>query len=225
MMHTSREEGFTIMELLIIIALIAALLVAMLALMDPLNIINRAQDGRRKNDLNELRKTFEDWYNDRECYPTGAEVCPAASIVDNTCTICTTDPTSPSLKPYSSQTLCDPKSSYKYLYVWDTTNPSCPKFYTIYSRLAAKYVAELDTQGCGRGGCGPDSSYGYDYYVTTATSLSNIGMAPFYYCYGTNGRCRNKGTYQNAYNDPTCLDIYPSYPLCCTHIPKPDGCP
>ncbi|PIP14675.1 hypothetical protein COX47_03920 [Candidatus Roizmanbacteria bacterium CG23_combo_of_CG06-09_8_20_14_all_35_49] len=69
------QVGFTLMELLIVIAIIAILATIAIVLLNPMQQISKAQDGRRKNDLATFQKVLEDYYNDKGCYPRPNEVC------------------------------------------------------------------------------------------------------------------------------------------------------
>lgn len=130
-MKQDGKKGFTLMELLIVISLIAILLVAVIVVLNPWQQINKARDARRKHDLNILQKTFEDYYNDKGCYPLPEHVCfdaatatPICSIsktvTSKICHICGSEPNPSRFAEFSSYlaTLpCDPEHPRKdYLY-------------------------------------------------------------------------------------------------------------
>ncbi|PIV38244.1 hypothetical protein COS31_00450, partial [Candidatus Roizmanbacteria bacterium CG02_land_8_20_14_3_00_36_15] len=129
--------GFTLMELLIVIGLIALIAVVTLVFFNPIVQINKAYDAKRKHDLSELQKAFEDYYNDKGCYPKVDEVCYDADtnlvniysyfgswtnkkVISQVCHICGNEADPPqfsSFSPYLSQLPCDPQHSKKqYLY-------------------------------------------------------------------------------------------------------------
>lgn len=229
------EVGFTLMELLIIISLIALVATAVLILLNPWRQIAKAQDGRRKNDLAALQKAFEDYYNDKSCYPKPDEVCYPNSQsgynpnVNTKCYICGNEPLPANFanfSPYLARLPCDPQhSTYKYLY--QVENLTCPSWYRTYSELSATWSRESDTAGCGEGGCGLPPNYGYDY----GASSPNVSLqkTPYFYCYTTTNTCDNcsgaPGDYNYCYNNPVCLEIYATEALCCQRVPKPAGCP
>jgi prepilin-type N-terminal cleavage/methylation domain-containing protein len=61
--------GFTLVELLIVITLIAILAVAIVATLNPIEQINRARDARYKNDASELLGAIERYYTSTGEYP------------------------------------------------------------------------------------------------------------------------------------------------------------
>jgi len=61
--------GFTLVELLIVITLIAILAVAIVATLNPIEQINRARDARYKNDASELLSAIERYYTSTGEYP------------------------------------------------------------------------------------------------------------------------------------------------------------
>ncbi len=65
--------GFTLVELLIVIALIGVLAVALVATLDPIEQINKARDSRFKNDSAELLAAIERYYASTQNYPWVAD--------------------------------------------------------------------------------------------------------------------------------------------------------
>jgi GxxExxY protein len=226
---------FTLMELLIIIALIAILATALLVLFNPKKQIEKAWDTKRKNDLNTLRKVLEDYYNDKGCYPKDEEICynekkenrgrvgSGASIVGYSCNICGTEPTprnfSPYLSTYLSTLPCDPQHpTHDYLYQYDPSD--CPQWYRIYTVFSVRDDPDSKALGCPYGGCGlknppqPTPDYGYDYGV----SNTNIEISNQYNCLTSSGNCNTCGNYETCLSDPGCPykdKIYGSYKYCC----------
>jgi len=62
-------QGFTLVELLIVIALIAILSVAVLATINPIEQSNKARDAKFKNDTAEVLGAFERYYASQNAYP------------------------------------------------------------------------------------------------------------------------------------------------------------
>lgn len=223
------KKAFTLLELLIIVSLIAIVAIAVLILLNPWRQIAKAQDGRRKNDLAALQKALEDYYNDRGCYPTPAQICynSPTSLPNGTytCNICGNESTSPSFSPYLSRLPCDPQHPTNKL-LYQVNSLTCPSWYRIYSELSAVWSRESDSAGCGEGGCGPKPSYGYDY----GASSPNISLekTPNFFCYTNTNTCDNcgggGGDYNYCYINPTCLQVYATEALCCARLPKPAGC-
>ena len=62
-------KGFTLVELLIVIALIAILSVAVLATINPIEQSNKARDAAMKNDAAEVLGALERYYASQNAYP------------------------------------------------------------------------------------------------------------------------------------------------------------
>lgn len=63
------KNGFTLVELLIVIALIAILSVAVLATINPIEQSNKARDAAMKNDAAEVLGAYERYYASQNMYP------------------------------------------------------------------------------------------------------------------------------------------------------------
>lgn len=62
-------KGFTLVELLIVIALIAILSVAVLATINPIEQSNKARDAKFRNDTAEVLSAYERYYASQNMYP------------------------------------------------------------------------------------------------------------------------------------------------------------
>lgn len=63
------KDGFTLVELLIVIALIAILSVAVLATINPIEQSNKAKDSTVQNDAAEVMNSYERYYANAQSYP------------------------------------------------------------------------------------------------------------------------------------------------------------
>ncbi|MFA4827093.1 MAG: type II secretion system protein [Candidatus Shapirobacteria bacterium] len=63
------QKGFTLVELLIVIALIAILSVAVLSTINPIEQSNKARDAKFKNDAAEVLGAYERYYASKNIYP------------------------------------------------------------------------------------------------------------------------------------------------------------
>ncbi len=63
------KDGFTLVELLIVIALIAILSVAVLATINPIEQSNKAKDSTVQNDAAEIMNAYERYYTVQNTYP------------------------------------------------------------------------------------------------------------------------------------------------------------
>lgn len=69
MKNIIKKSGFTLVELLIVIALIAILSVAVLATINPIEQSNKARDAAMKNDAAEVLGAYERYYASQNAYP------------------------------------------------------------------------------------------------------------------------------------------------------------
>lgn len=220
------KKGMTLLEVLITFVIISLLVIAALALIRPQEQFNKATDARRKHELNELRKIFEDWYSDRGCYPKKTEVC-FNDLSATTCEICTSQPGSPNLAPYTTSVLCDPQSpTHNYLYqVGGDAN--CPTSFVVYSYLSATYNGDEDVWECGPvHGCGPPPSFGYDYLVSSPNG--SYSSSTDYYCLSNQYRCASCGdlpSCTDAQDRGACGALYAAKSLCCAEHPTAGYCP
>mgnify|MGYP005856828979 CR=1 FL=1 len=191
-LNSLKTEGFTLLESLIIIALLALILTAALVLFKPKKQIEKTWDGKRKNELGQLKKVLEDWYNDKNCYPKPQDICydSPQAISDGTysCHICGNESSSPSFSPYLSKLPCDPQQPTKrFLYQIDNLN--CPSYYRIYTRLSFHQDPAVKEVGC-QNFCGPaNEPQAYNYGVTSPnTGLEGNETRSIYYC-SEGGNC------------------------------------
>lgn len=98
---TKNDTGFSLIEVLIVVAILTLLLLA--ALMSFTSQRLKAEDAKIKADLEKLRIAFEDYYNDNNCYPPeeffdGADDCGSSALA-----------------PYLNTIPCNPKSGMPYI--------------------------------------------------------------------------------------------------------------
>ncbi len=70
--HLKRQEGFTLLELLIVIVIIGIL--AVLIIPNLASGPARARDAQRKSDLRSLKTALETYFNDNNVYPPAGGV-------------------------------------------------------------------------------------------------------------------------------------------------------
>lgn len=157
------KQGFTLMELLTVVAILAILALAIFFVLNPMTQIKKAHDSRRKADLRKLQTVLEDYYNDHNAYP--------ADLND--------------LAPdYLANVPTDPSTQAIYNYY-----PAGGKSYRIYVELDNDQdpaIVEVGCDsGCGPGGGTEGGSCLYNYGVTSAdTGLESCGPC-HYGCQGT----------------------------------------
>jgi prepilin-type N-terminal cleavage/methylation domain-containing protein len=214
------KSGFTLAEILIVIAILGIVFVAMMAFFNPKRQIDKAIDNRRKTDLNKLKTFLEDWYNDHGCYPKPSEICYDNAANDNPCSLCGKESSSPKLSD-NFPLPCDPSHPAKdYLYYVDTV--TCPQWYHIYAKFQAnssRLDPESITLGCYYGGCGIAPDYGYDYAVYSSNTM--LSHSNKFSCYD-GAVCKICGTAVNCEASAGCPyknKIYVSSTVCRQYNP------
>ncbi len=153
--NAASRRGFTLAEILIVVTLLVILL--MVVLLSLRTQILRARDARRKADLNRIQKSYEEYYNDKQCYP-----------YEQALTNCGSN----DLAPYLRKIPCDPKTNEPYLYV--TGSPSLCTGYRVCAKLEDINDADIARIGCHpTDGCG--WSPGYNYCVSVGMSAAAPG--------------------------------------------------
>jgi len=158
--------GFTLVELLIVIAVIAILATVIFG-GSIQSSFQKARDSKRKQDLNKMLRFVEDYYNDKEDYPTA------------------NDPTDGNIKgaawgspftPYVAQLPLDPLSPNRDYYY--QVNQGTKKFFVIYAKLENKSDLEIIRVGCqdGCGPIGPDGKRAYNYFVSSPNVVLLAGI-------------------------------------------------
>ncbi|MFA6007209.1 MAG: type II secretion system protein [Candidatus Shapirobacteria bacterium] len=124
-----KRWGVTLVELIIVIGILAVMVSVMAGILNPIALVNKARDVQRKKDLGRIKIAFEDYYNDKGCYPDqtlvaelmAKSVCKNYNFVDF-----------PWLKPWP----CDPSGTpYQILVGYDD---KCPKWYKVLTSLENK---------------------------------------------------------------------------------------
>ena len=142
-----RQDGFSMTELLIVIALLAIVLI-LIVYATFIHQTGKARDAKRKTDLHAMRSAFEEYLTDNGCYP------PEASIQN-----CGGN----DLEPYLDRVPCDPTGE-PYDYIVD---PDC-KWYQLYTDLENDTDPQISAVGC-ENGCGTDGDYDYGIAIGTTT--------------------------------------------------------
>ena len=173
----NRERGLTLIELLIVVTILALLM--LLAASAYKLQHQRALDARRKSDLAKLKVVFEDYYNDKHCYPT-ATMMGHCGLND--------------LQPYMDKVPCDPLTHLSYGYTYDT---ACT-YYGLFTTLQDTSDPVIKEIGC-YPRCAATVPYNYG-ITNSGKSLSFLagnlllGGATTFAC-SPSGQC-------NIYSDP-----------------------
>lgn len=69
MMKNMHKKGFTLIELVVSIGILAILSMFLIATLNPIDQFRKARDGQRKSDLSQIKKALEQYYQDHGNYP------------------------------------------------------------------------------------------------------------------------------------------------------------
>jgi len=109
------NKGFTLVELLIAISLIAILTGVLLAILNPRGIQAKARDSQRVSDLSKVKVALENYFADNRSYPSSAwaRVSSVSSLSPNYINVLPPD-------PKETGTLCDSSNVWRgYVYKSD----------------------------------------------------------------------------------------------------------
>jgi prepilin-type N-terminal cleavage/methylation domain-containing protein len=160
----SQPKGFSLGELLVVITIVTLLAIAIL--MGYQNQVAKANDAKRKEDFNKYKIAFEDYYNDKNCYPTEAD-WNACSCGGNC------------LSPYMDKFLCDPTTRARYLYLPPIDDDVCSG-YRLFAKLENKGDPDISASGCSWAlGCGKDAPLSqYNYGIAMGGRLTAVDFYP-----------------------------------------------
>ncbi len=161
-----KNAGFTLIEITVVMAIIG--LIAVLAVGSYRSSQIKARDAQRKNDLNQITKALEVYYNDKGQYPDNSisnEINGCAS--EATC-IWTDEWEDENGTIYMVQVPADPRDYLNYYYYSTGTS------YQIYARLENDLDNDVPTSGGNPGNynisCG-------DYNCNYGVSSTNISVS------------------------------------------------
>jgi len=113
------KKGVTFVEVLLVMVVLSILIVGAVMTINPILQVNKAKDARRKKDLARIKIAFEEYYNDKLCYPSQEEI-DLLNCGDN-------------FYSYLKDWPCDPNGS-KYAIFIDSED-ECPSYYRVYGKL------------------------------------------------------------------------------------------
>jgi len=114
MLQKKSVQGFTLVELLIVITIIGVLALVVFANFSGAR--ERARDSKRKNDLNQLKNALQMYYNDNQIFPVASNgKMLACGDGEDVCNWGSSEMTS-GITVYMKQVPADPLSSNSYTY-------------------------------------------------------------------------------------------------------------
>lgn len=121
------NKGFTLVELMVSTAILAILIAILSSTLNPVAMINKANDAKRKKDLNKIRTAFEEYMNDKKTYPDRTVVGQLMSR--NSCG-------SDDFAPWLATWPCDPTTGDPYvIFIESDFNP---KWFKVVTKLQNK---------------------------------------------------------------------------------------
>ncbi|MDD3744059.1 MAG: type II secretion system protein [Lentimicrobiaceae bacterium] len=128
------NSGFSLVELLIVFAIVILLVVGMIAGFNPINMSDRGYDARKKKDLSRIKVAFEEYFNDRGCYPTESQISSWGLENHNNCF------QNLSVFPWLSPWPCSPSGDpYKIV----TESSDCPKWFKVFTQLGNRNDSDI----------------------------------------------------------------------------------
>ncbi|MEK7577688.1 MAG: prepilin-type N-terminal cleavage/methylation domain-containing protein [Patescibacteria group bacterium] len=147
------SNGFTLAELLIVVVIIGVIALIFL-LMNWRKSIYAGNDVKRKTDIVNIRRAFEEYYNDTNCYPS--------TDIMLTCG-------GSGLAPYIDKIPCDPITGKPYLYVPANASNVC-----LGNRLCTQ-LQDWSDPDITKLGCDPEAGCGWgakwNYCISTGTTV------------------------------------------------------
>jgi len=204
-MKKNSLRAFTLVEFIIVVALLMLLAIITLSALNPGLLTERARDTQRKKDLGTISVAFEEYFNDKGCFPTQGSIDALECGKDG-------------FKPWLSSWPCDPNGQKYYVY---TGSGTCPTSYRILTNLKNKQDKQIPSgwysQNIGfKFGDGSLTINEVNYGVSSLNTSWTLETVPdhcytsFTGCYTSPGvgMCNALASgvnMQNSYVNPDCL--------------------
>ncbi len=163
-MDLKKRFGFTLIEIIVVVAVIGVLASAIIAILDPFTQIQKAQDARTKSDLAQIQRALEAYYQDNGFYPADCGVGNYQIMSGGTC-IAWGQPWSPYMDTLPKDG--NPAHTYVYYQV-----PGGQAYY-LYANLGR---GTKDPQACTSGVCTSPGGSGIN-MSTACGAPCNFGLS------------------------------------------------
>lgn len=137
-----KNSAFTLIEILIVVVVIA--MIAVLLIMALKGSFFRGRDARRKSDIDRIKIAAEEYEKDHNCYPPPELMYCNVPPLNGT-----------GLVPYLNKIPCDPVTNASYFYFYEDSDPSCLRWFKIYTVL--ENIKDVSVEP----GIGPGWSFNY----------------------------------------------------------------
>lgn len=135
----SLSQGFTLIELIISLAILGVLAAALITMLNPFEQVRKSNDAKRKTSLEQMQRALEMYYQDNGRYPVQSA---DFKISVNNVTI----PWGSAWSPYLSKLPSDPNATKTYIYY--SPAAASGQTYYIYANLER---GAKDPQACNNG--------------------------------------------------------------------------
>lgn len=163
--------GFTLVELIVVIAMIGILSAIAFATLDPIGQMQKGWDAQRKSDLVQIQRALEMFYQDTGVYPRaspGNASNPGAYQIRDIRDVVV--PWGNDFSPYMTRLPKDQNRSKKYVYLTNTTKQS----YWLYASLDR---GGKDSQACKQDGSKCDSAPPDSNGIRACGDVCNYGVS------------------------------------------------
>lgn len=154
---SAKGAGFTLVELLVGLSILAVLTVAMILAFNPVTQINKAKDAVRMQDIVSINQALNTYYHDKNCYPSMSNSSFSTALKNG-------GEWKEGSTIYMKKVPKDPQTNGQFVY--QTDGKICPQWNAIFSKLS---FTKAQTQTCplSKTGCVPA---GYDSSWACVTS-------------------------------------------------------
>lgn len=180
-----KNKGFTLIELMLVMVVLVILMIIMVGTINPTVLINKGKDARKKKDVGRIKVAFEEYFNDKGCYPTVAML---ANLMEKS------NCSSNIFSPWFSSWPCDPNGNPYRLAVEEVP---CPHWFKIFAKLENTKDSDIPD---GWGSTQHVGSLTYNYNgdeVNFGTASTNV----WWYDFVLPGFCEYGGCYRLVSNE------------------------
>ncbi len=122
------KSGFTLIELIIVIAMLAILFSVLVGLLNPFTQVQKSQDAQTKQNLEQLKSALDTYYNDNLCYPNTLPFGESLQSGNNVY-----------IENIPQGINCDP-STGKNCIRYETDGSPCPKWYILFAQINSSSI-------------------------------------------------------------------------------------